>query len=393
MLLSAHRRDNARVAHAFGVEYPSWFVNPAAEYQSLTRYAGALDLTHWSILRATGKDRVSFLNAMLTADVSTLDTHRGCHALLTTIKGKIIAEMFVFVREDDVLLLVSQGDVTEAKAVLEKHIIMEDVTLADASEAFGIIALEGVKLDDAMWRFFEKGPFPKEHLQAFPRRFGDIDVYVMRNNVTGMGGYHMLMPSAAVERMWTYVLQGIRGTDGLPVGSIAWNMCRVEHGLPWYGVDFSDDNFPDECRLGQTISYTKGCFRGQETLARLHHRGHVNRVLAGLVPVQAPSEATALANAFGADINNYDEPALQAAAAALAGKLDLSTLYPGGTELFAAGDPSKPVGHVTSAVFSPRLGRPLLLGYLRREILDAGDPVNTGNGTSLDVIDLPLQRD
>lgn len=393
MLLSAHRRDNARVAHAFGVEYPSWFVNPAAEYQSLTRYAGALDLTHWSILRATGKDRVSFLNAMLTADVSALDTHSGCHSLLTTIKGKIIAEVFVFVREDDVLLLVSQGDVAEAKTVLEKHIIMEDVTLADDSGALGIIALEGVKLDDAMWRFFEKGPFPKEHLQAFPRQFGDIDVYVMRNNVTGMGGYHMLMASSAIERMWSYVVQGIRGTDGLPVGSIAWNMCRVEHGLPWYGVDFDDDNFPDECRLGHAISYTKGCFRGQETLARLHHRGHVNRMLAGLAPGDLPREAAAVADAFGEEINNYDEPGLQAAAAALAGRLDLSTLYPPGTELFAADNASKPAGHLTSAVYSPRLGKPLLLGYLRRETVESGAAVQNDKGASLDVIDLPLQRD
>jgi folate-binding protein YgfZ len=388
MLQASHKREKVRLGDAFGLEYPAWFIHPAAEYQALVHHAGVLDLTHWPIWRVTGKDRASFLNAMLTNDLASLEVDRGAHSLLTTIKGKIIAELYMWARESDVLVCVSQGNAAEAQAVLQKHIIMEDVTIDDVSSDFGVVALEGVKLDDIMWRMFEKGPFPKEKLQAHARKFGDVDVYVTRNSVTGMDGYHMLLPSASIERFWDYLVQGARGSDGLPVGSVAWNMCRVEKGLPWFGIDFGEDNFPDESRLGDTVSYSKGCFRGQETLARLHHRGHVNRRLVGLVPAESPPEVAPLADAFALDINNYDEGGLRQEATAVAERLDLQSLYPPGSELRAE-SADKPLGFITSAVYSPRLKKPLLLGYVRREALESGEDLRLGD-RSLQVTDLPL---
>jgi aminomethyltransferase len=392
MLLDTHRQNELQLADFFGVQYPAYFLNPAVEYQSIARYAGVLDLTHWRIFQVHGRDRVSFLNAMLTADVSSLDVDRGGHALLTTVKGKIIAELFAFVREDDVLLQVSQGDAAEALAVLEKHVVMEDVTIKDVSNDFGVLAIEGSNAEEIMWRLFEKGPFPKEAMQAVARRFNDIDIYITGNSVSGEAGYHLMTPQPSVRPMWDYISQGARGSDGLPVGGIAWNMRRVENGLPWYGVDFTADNFPDECRLGHTVSYDKGCFRGQETLARLHHRGHVNRALVGLVPAgegstpQGPSIEGGLASLaslkglFAEEINNYDEPALAKDARALAATLNLSARYAAQAELFAeGGDGKKPVGHITSAVYSPRLQMPLLLGYLRRETIEANGGVVSTN--------------
>lgn len=387
MLSDIHKRDNLQFVDAFGGRYPAWFKNPTAEYQAITRYTGALDLTHWRIFTVKGRDRVSFLNAMVTSDVA-LDADRGSHAVLTTIKGKIVAEMFAFVREDDVLLQVSQGDAMEALAVLQKHIIMDDVTIEDVSDAFGVLALEGPKAEEVLWRIFDKGPFPKEALQAYPRTFNDADVYLTRNSVTGNDGYHLMVPAAFASRVWDYLVQGARGSDGLAVGHIAWNMARAENGLPWYGVDFDADNFPDECRLGHTVSYTKGCFRGQETLARLHHRGHVNKMLVGLVPDEVPTTVAPLVDAFAGEINNYDEARLVAEAPALASKLDLPGAYRRGAELTVEGG-DKPVGQVTTAVYSPRLQKPLVLGYVRREVVE-GDRVVLLDGACLRVVSLPL---
>jgi folate-binding protein YgfZ len=408
MLTEAHKRDKVSLTHIFGVEYPSWFVHPAAEYQALTRYAGVIDLTHWPVYRATGKDRISFLNAMLTNDVASVTTGGGCHALLTTIKGKIVAELFIIVRDEDVLIHLGQGDAPETLSILQKHIVMEDVAIENISDAFSVIALEGPKTEEILWRLFQKGPFPKEPLQFFQREFDDgIECTLIANSITGEPGVHMMVPASFAQTFWEYTVQAARGSDGLPVGSIAWNLRRTENGMPWFGRDFSTDNFPDETRLGHTISYDKGCFRGQETLARLHHRGHVNRVLVGLTPAD-PSDDTVTPTVdgrinsssatkrsplveFDLEINNYDEPGLKARAPRLAEKLELSAPYVTNTELYLPdGASSRPIGHLTTAVYSPQLRQPLLLGYVRRETAEAGGTVLLDDAVPLRIIDLPL---
>ena len=143
MLTDVHKAAGAVYGDAFGTSYPLFFVHPGAEYRAITKYLGLIDLNHWSVLSLTGKDRVSFLNNMITNDIAGLEPGHGVHSVLTTVKGKIVSELFVFVREDDVLILVAQGDAAETKATLEKHIIMEDVTLTDRSDDYGVLALEG----------------------------------------------------------------------------------------------------------------------------------------------------------------------------------------------------------------------------------------------------------
>lgn len=395
MLTEAYKRENIHLTSSFGVEYPSYFIHPVVEYQSLVKSAGVIDLTHWKTFRLSGKDRQSFLNAMVTNDVASLEDGRGCHSLITTIKGKIIAELFVFVREEDVLVFVPQGDAAEAYDVLAKHIISEDVTIEDLSKGFGVMAIEGPKAREILWRVFPKGPLPSGQFRGVMRQLKDLDVYVMGNSVTGEAGYHMMIPGERIERVRDYLVQASRGSDGLPVGGIVWNMRRVEKGLPWYGTDFTGDNFPDETRLGDAISYDKGCFRGQETLARLHHRGHVNRLLMGLATEDrdVPQGVRKLVSEFEDEINNYEESDLKGRAEPIARALDLTSIVAPDTELFAtndATDPSKAAGRVTSIAYSPQIKKPLLLGIVRRELAEAGLAVVAGKSLKLKPIELPI---
>ncbi len=152
------------------------------------------------------------------------------------------------------------------------------------SASFSVIGVEGPKAKDVVGRLFRAGPLPKAPLDLVEREFEKFNIAVIQNSVTGETGYHVLVPADEALRIRNYFVQAARGSDGLPVGLDAWNIRRVEKGLPWYGVDYDGDNFPQETRLGHTVSYTKGCFRGQETLARLENRGHVNRLLVGLAP-------------------------------------------------------------------------------------------------------------
>ncbi|MCK4774533.1 MAG: hypothetical protein KAT30_07095, partial [Candidatus Krumholzibacteria bacterium] len=242
MLSETYRRDGVSLADLFDVEYPAWFVSPVAEYQAIVGHVGVIDLTHWRAFRLSGRDRVTFLNAMVTNDIAALEPDQGSHALITTIKGKTTAELFVFARQEDTLVLVSQGNAGEAYDILQKHIITEDVTVENLSSQYGVIALEGPKAEDVLWRIFPTGPFPKESLHAVEREFEDTGIFLMKNSVTGDGGYHMMIPATDVPRLRDFLVQAARGSDGLPVGAVAWNMRRVEKGLPWFGVDFTENN-------------------------------------------------------------------------------------------------------------------------------------------------------
>jgi folate-binding protein YgfZ len=172
-------------------------------------------------------------------------------------------------------------------------------------------------------------------------------------------------------------------------------MRRVENGLPWFGVDYTEDSLPDEVRLESAISYTKGCFRGGETLSRLHHRGQVRRLLVGLTvgDDDVPAALNTLVAEFEGEAHDFNDPGLARQAASVAEVLDLRESFGLNAELFASDSPAesgKPIGWVTSVAFSPKLERPLILGYMRHETASARSDVYLGAGTRLTPVDLPL---
>jgi len=200
--------------------------------------------------------------------------------------------------------------------------------------------------------------------------FGDADyqgmpVTVLRNSVTGGRGFQLILSGEGRRLVRNYLRQAGLGLDMLECGLVAWNARRVENGLPWWGPDVTPDNFPAECRLDGVVDYEKGCFLGQETLARMNYRGHPNWLLVGLAPAAGDPE---------------DKPE----------SLDRSDLS--GTELFSPGDRDKPAGRITSAVWSPARGGLLALGYVRHTMAGTGTVFEMeldGEKTELTVITLP----
>ncbi len=398
MLSEFYKREQIPLTPAFGAKYPEYFIHPAAEYHALVRFCGVIDLTHWRVLRVRGGDRAGFLNALLTNDVVSLQPGHGCHSMMTTVKGKIISELFVFARKSDHLVAVSQGDFGETLAVLRSQIVREDVAFDDVSADCAILGVEGPEAKTVLHRLLGTGPLPTSVLAVLEREFEDFTVSVVQNSATGEPGFHVVVPAGEVLRIRNYLVQAARGSDGLPVGRAAWDIRRVEKGLPWYGVDFTGDEFPQESRLGDAVSYTKGRFRGQETLARLHDQGHVDRLLVGLVPEDEGSPGDGVAHR----LNSTELPARAARDAEL---LDLRSLFAARSRLYDLGhggegnDPAGPrpvVGRITSAVYSFALSKPLLMGYVRREWLerDRSFFVDTPHGvTKLRVIELPVALD
>lgn len=373
MFIDTYKSGPVLLGEAFGVPYPEAFSHPVREYRALTTTAALIDLTHWGVVRLTGADRVTFLNNMTTNNVAALSTGRACHSAATTVKGKLVAELFVMVRDEELLVLVSQGDRRAVVETLDKHIIADDVTLEDTTDAYGVLSVEGPKSREVVWRLFPKSPLPLEPLAFVDLDYQGIPVTVLRGSVTGEKGYHIIVPAGRIARIRDYLIQGGIAEDMELCGSVAWNMRRVEAGLPWWGVDVTGDNFPKEARLDDVVDYEKGCFLGQETLARMHYRGHPNWLLVGL-------RCSQMAPPGFLDAANDELPTVAGNADDVRGHVDalgLSNAVDRGTPLFAGADASagegKPSGRLTSLSFSPRLGAALFLGYVRQTMAGAGN--------------------
>jgi aminomethyltransferase len=338
---------------------PETFTDLATEYEALTHAAGIIDRAVPGVLRLSGKDRVRFLNAMVTNDVARLGTGHACAALITTTKGKIIAELLILMRTDEIVVLVLQGPVARVMETLDSHVIADDVELENAGEQFAVIAVEGPKCRELIWRIFPREALPMEALAFTENEYQGLHATVIRHSVVGDKGMLMLVPRAHHERIKAYLVQAAVGLDGAEVGRAAWNARRIEKGRPWFGTDVTEENFPAECGLESHVSYEKGCFLGQETIARMHYRGHPNWKLVGLA-------------------GDGDVPAI-------------------GASLESAGESSaSPAGRITSAVYSPALKQALCLAYVRAAMAAPGGAfvVREGGRTaSLTIVDLPLKGD
>lgn len=245
-----------------------------AEYEALTSGSGYVELKNWSTVTMTGEDRLSFLHNMCTNDICGLPVGENCEAFCTDVQGKIVAHVFVIARDDRLELLMVPGQAETLIAHLDRYIIREDVTLADATGDYG-------------WKFVGSGETASELSECFSL--------------------------------------GIEG--GVACCQEAWEAVRIEAGLPLFDVDFDSSNLPQEVdRNARAINFNKGCYLGQETIARIDALGHVNKKVVLL-------------------------------------KFAGETAPPVGLELSVA---DKNVGRVTSACWSPRFKAPLALAMVRR---------------------------
>ncbi|HEX5130893.1 MAG TPA: glycine cleavage T C-terminal barrel domain-containing protein [Candidatus Krumholzibacteria bacterium] len=394
MLHETYIAEQIPLSSAFGVEYPDAFSHPRIEYEMLTHTAGLIDLSHWGVLRLTGADRVRFLNAMVTNDVAALKTGQSCAALMTTTKGKIVADLLVLARADELLVLVMQGPVTRVAAALESHIIADDVVLTDVSADYGILSSEGPKSRELVWRVFPREPLPLKPGEFTENDYQGITAIVVRHSVVGDKGLHVIIEREHFARMREYLVQGGIGIDCGLVGGVAWNARRIENGLPWFGSDVTEDNFPAESRLEDHVNYEKGCYLGQETIARMHYRGHPNWQLvalsvAGDAPC-TPAYQERWEEIVGLPTLKRDPDAARADVRAMSAPANAA-----GTELSPTGGADrKAAGRITSGALSPQLKRPIFLGMVRAAVAAPGSTFEAtlgGKPVTLTVIELPVK--
>ena len=270
-LQSIPRAGGAGYTRPAGVSVPSHHGDPAAEYAALEGGAAVVDLPHRTILRLAGKDPIGMLSAVLTNDVPK-DDNVGVYAALLNPKGRIQTVLRVLKTHRGVLIDTEPEGAAAAREILGRYAPFSRVTLEDLSGAqapWGIIGLYGPRAKELL------GDLELAEHQAAEMTLGDFTVLAAGVAVP-MPGYDLLGSADAVGAAREHLME--RGA--IPVGLHAYEAARIEAGIPRFGSDITPENFPAEAGiLERAVSFEKGCYPGQETVARMHYRGHPNKML------------------------------------------------------------------------------------------------------------------
>jgi folate-binding protein YgfZ len=321
-----------------GVLLPRSFgADPAAEYAAVRSGAVLLDLGYRTVVRVVGTDRVTFLQGMLTNDVAGLVPGTGCAALLLTIQGRVTADVRVAALEEALLLEVDVRAERAFREALEKLIIADDVELLGPASPLALIGLEGPAAEALLPRGATAGTAAYAHAAI---DVGGVPVRAQRASEVRGAGFVLHVPASQAPVVWDVIARA----GARPCGMGALEGRRVEVGVPRIGLDMDGSTLALEVPVDEAISATKGCYLGQEVVARGTARGHVNRRLAGLL-LEGP------------------EPPVRA-------------------PLVCEG---REVGHLTSVAYAFGAGQLAALGFVRREHWDPGTELAVRHGHSTTV--------
>ena len=282
----------------FGCALPDDFGDAETEYRFANQTVALVDKNYRAHLKFTGPDRVRYLNAILTNNIKDLAEGHGIISLLLNPQGHILAELETYAFADR-HLCVSYAKIREQLiSWMDKYIIMDDVTLTDETERWGVLALEGPNafviareltgID--LEQLGELASVDAEILRFAPRqergRQDDnegtkktpIPCRLVKRSPGGVAGVEFVVERAQLPALWQILLQAARKHGGGPIGYTALSGQRLAMGAPWFSYDYGEKQIPHEAGLENShISYTKGCYTGQEIVERVRSRGHVNR--------------------------------------------------------------------------------------------------------------------
>lgn len=343
----------ARFTFHQGRRVPERFSSVAEECAAARQAAGVADWSARGFLIATGADRVRFLHRMLSNEVQALETGQGNYSTLLTPQAHLVADLYVLMMDDHLLLETHAVLKDRLRETLERYIIADDVAVEDQSKQLTALALEGPAAADVL-RAAGAQTLPGKELNHTWVILGQqTPVHVVKLSQTGGEGYELIFLVEYAPKVWDALTAAQAKVAWKPVGLTALNVLRAEAGIPWYGVELQDTTLPLEAGLDtRAISYTKGCYVGQEIIERIRSRGHVNRKLLGLL-------------------------------------LEGAGVPGAGTKLTGDG---KEVGEITTAVYSPTLGRAIALAYIHREHWTPGTRLQIASGGTAEVTTLPFFR-
>lgn len=352
-LYDVHASCGATFDDFAGWLMPKSYGNDLEEYQAVRNNVGIVDLSHRGKLRLSGREHVKFLQGMLTNDVNKLEEGRGMYATLLTVKGRVISDMTVYREKESMLLDLEPGLNEKIREHLIKFRLSYRANIEDVTENLALLSVHGPNSRKLLQKTIGEN-FPELSEYGFlVKGVNGYQIMIARANRTGEEGYDVFVTSEGGNTLWESLAENGKEVGLKPVGLDTMEILRIEAGIPKYGVDVTENTIPIEAGLWHALNFEKGCYVGQEVIARIKWRGHVNWHLVGL-------------------------------------KIEGDGLPLSGDKIVHDG---REIGYVTSSTFSPILKKVIALGYIRREFRDPGTKVlvrTDGEEKSAEVADTPF---
>jgi len=352
-LADFHRQNGATMIEQDGWLLPSHYGDAAAEYAAVRNGgAGVIDLSARGRMLVSGSEAVMFLNGLITNDMKTLAPNSWMAAAFPNVQGRLLAAVRVLNRGENFLIDTESATHETVGKLLDRFTLAGDFRVADVTDQIITLSIQGKAAPKTLSEIFPEPPAmipPQNLVLAQSPDYGAVTI--IRATHTAEDGFDLFIEADRAPRLWKRLLEA----GAKPFGMDALEVMRVEAGIPRYGIDMDESTVVSETNLDDAISFTKGCYVGQEIIARIKYRGHVAKKLTGIVLDEDAS---------------LNDPAI-----------------------FSADD--KSIGRATSSTFSPRLNRRIALAYLKYDYLASETSVKIGAGESRStgkVSELPFVR-
>jgi folate-binding protein YgfZ len=364
-LAAVHQRLGATLIEREGWSVPESFGDPPREYAAVREAgAGLLDLSPRGRILVSGTEAVQFLNGLITNDMKTLAENTWMPAAFPNVQGRLIASVRVMRLPDEKkgqttpaqpprrasqanassVFLIDTEAATHERVLktIERFTLAGDFRVSDLSQQTAMLSVQGRNaadivrqvLGEAAAEIATNGAAEIAWQRGAASDIASSEITptltVIRATHTGEDGFDLIVDADQAADLWS----ALHDAGARPVGYNALEILRIEAGLPRFGVDMDETNVVTEAALDDAVSYTKGCYVGQEIIARIKYRGHVAKKLSGVAFERAVTVAA------GAVIKSADE---------------------------------KEVGRLTSVTYSPQLKRTIALAYLKYDYLAPGN--------------------
>src|SRR5712691_838805 len=346
-----HTRLGGLMVGRNGWSVPASYGDELFEYAAVREAGGGLiDLSSRGRFHVSGSEAVQFLNGLITNDMKTLEENHWMPAAFPNVQGRIIASIRV-VRSKDGFLIDTEATTHErVLKTVARFTLAGDFHVTDLTNETALVSLQGRQAAAMVQSVFGDAVPSMPDTGAAELNWLESEITLIRASHTAEDGFDLIVNSDQAGGLWDALVNA----GARPVGFDALETLRIEAGLPRYPIDMDETTVVTEANLDDAVSYTKGCYLGQEIIARIKYRGHVAKKLTGIMFDQA----VRLKN--DAKIRAPDD---------------------------------KDIGRVTSVTYSPYLGRTIALGYVKYDYLASGTTVKVVLGAEqfvVEVTELPF---
>jgi folate-binding protein YgfZ len=349
---AVHRSLGAEMSERDGWIIPASYSGFDSEYAAVRDCgAGLIDLSARGRLEVSGSEAPAFLNGLITNDVKGLQDGSWMTAAFPNVQGRLLAAVRVLRVGDSYLFDMEPATTAKVLQTLSRFVLAGDFRVADRTAELVSLSVQGKDAAHVVTGVLGAPIAALERNRVAVVEWQGVEVRVIRETHTAEDGFDLFVPVAAGAAIW----EALNAAGATPVGENALNVLRIEAGIPLYGVDMDDSNVVLETGLDDAVSFTKGCYIGQEIIARIHWRGHVAKKISGLILEEGTVDRD--------------------------GKLHA--------------EDGKDAGRITSVTVSPRLGKTIALGLVKYSYLPPETLLRVVSGDSeatVTVAALPFVR-